>query len=197
MDRSTPPYDLQSKKPSLTRSKSARRDKNNQKWEAHKSEIYELYIEENKTLPETISIIEERHGLKARQVPLSLPYSHALFELKCVLTSRAIFSLRKWKGKVKNEWRFEKNVSAKDMQVLVAKAEKRARDEGKETVFWHAGVRIRPERVENFKKRKIVGNGDVASPSAGDSRVPWELLQSNRLSVDRNSRELRIRHPTC
>lgn len=54
------------------------------------------------------------------------------------------------------------------MQVLIAKAEKRERDEGKETVFWHAGSKINPERIENFKKRKIMSEGDVVSPSASE-----------------------------
>jgi hypothetical protein len=66
---------------------------------------------------------------------------------------------------MRNEWHFEKNFASKDVQVLLAKAEKRAR-EGKETVFFHAGTLIHPERLENFKKRKIVNEGGV-SPSAG------------------------------
>ena len=66
---------------------------------------------------------------------------------------------------------FEKNFASKDLQVLVAKAEKRERDKGKETIFWHAGSKINPERIQNFKKRKIVsdGDGDAVFSNAGKS----------------------------
>lgn len=53
------------------------------------------------------------------------------------------------------------------MQVLRAKAEKRAREDGKQTVFWHKGKRVEHERFENFKKRKIANEGDV-SPNASE-----------------------------
>ena len=58
------------------------------------------------------------------------------------------------------------------MQVLLAKADKRAREEGKETVFFHAGAAISPERLENFKKRKIVPVVEEKglSPGAGEFR---------------------------
>ena len=67
---------------------------------------------------------------------------------------------------MRNEWHFEKNFAAKDMQVLLTKAEKRAREEGKQTVFFHAGTLINPERLENFKKRKTVNEGDVSSSAS-------------------------------
>jgi hypothetical protein len=53
------------------------------------------------------------------------------------------------------------------MQILVAKAEKRARDEGKETVFLHGGSEIGPERFDHFKRRKTTQAMEAASPSAG------------------------------
>jgi hypothetical protein len=36
------------------------------KWELHKDEIYRFYIEENHTLPSTISVFEQKYGLTAR-----------------------------------------------------------------------------------------------------------------------------------
>lgn len=74
--------------------------------------------------------------------------------------------MRKWKDKLK-EWGFDKNIPAQHMQILVAKAEKRARDDGKETVFLHGGSEVRPERFEHFKKRKTMQLMEAASPSAG------------------------------
>ncbi|CAL3971432.1 unnamed protein product [Diplocarpon coronariae] len=103
------------------------RARNDQKWDAWKQEIYRFYIEEDNTLDATIAMIESSSDFKA--------------------------SPRKWKMKLK-EWRFEKNLSKRDMEVIVAKARKRAWDESKETVFFYGSTPIRPERIENFKKRK-------------------------------------------
>ncbi len=59
---------------------------------------------------------------------------------------------------------------ASEMQFIVAKGEKRLRDDGKETVFFRNEVEITSKKVKGFKKRKI-GNGvERASP------VPCELL---------------------
>jgi hypothetical protein len=72
-----------------------------------------------------------------------------------------IASERKWKKKLKG-WKFENNIPASDMCVLVAKLEKR-RDEGKGTKFFHCGTEIRPEKFENFKKRKATKDRGVVS----------------------------------
>jgi hypothetical protein len=64
------------------------------------------------------------------------------------------------------EWNFDKNISQKDMAILVAKEEKRARDEEKETSFYWRGKEIRPEKLANFKKRRMAEEIVLASPSA-------------------------------
>jgi hypothetical protein len=51
------------------------------------------------------------------------------------------------------------------MKVIVAKAEKRARA-GKDTVFIHNGIVMPTEKIENFKRRKVVRETAPASPSA-------------------------------
>jgi len=73
------------------------------------------------------------------------------------------FSLRKWKMKLK-EWNFEKHLSKTDMAVIVAKSEKRLREEGKQTAFFHGGSQITLEKLENFKRRKTLTS--ASSPSA-------------------------------
>ena len=78
-------------------------------------------------------------------------------------------SERKWKGKLK-EWMFEKNVSATDMSIIAAKAEKRAR-EGKETVFFHGHSEITRERIDQFKRRKTTKAVEPISPSAGTAHT--------------------------
>jgi hypothetical protein len=75
-------------------------------------------------------------------------------------------SERKWKEKLK-EWNFDKNISSIHMSILVAKAEKRVREDGKETVFFHGLSQIARERVEQFKRRKTTQGIDAVSPSAG------------------------------
>ncbi len=42
------------------------------------------------------------------------------------------------------------------MSIIVAKAEKRGREEGKETVFFHGQSEITRERIEQFKRRKTI-----------------------------------------
>ena len=49
-------------------------------------------------------------------------------------TTDFYLSERKWKEKLK-EWKFDKKISTTDMRIVVAKAEKRARNEGKDTTF--------------------------------------------------------------
>ncbi|TVY33465.1 hypothetical protein LOCC1_G007635 [Lachnellula occidentalis] len=119
--------------------KSSRLIKNDQKWNSLKEEIRRIYMAEDKTLPVTMNTIEVKHGFKASE--------------------------RKWKDKLK-EWGFDKNIPAQHMRILVAKAEKRARDDGKETVFLHRGFQVGQEKLEHFKRRKKTQLMEAASPSA-------------------------------
>jgi hypothetical protein len=80
-----------------------------------------------------------------------------------MLTS--VYSERKWKEKL-TEWNFDKNISATDMNVLVAKAEKRLHEEGKETVFYMGTFQITRERIEQFKRRKVTKEIQTVSPEA-------------------------------
>jgi hypothetical protein len=73
-----------------------------------------------------------------------------------------IISERKRKEKLKG-WKFEKNIPAADMGVLVAKCGKRKRDKGKQTKFFHCSTEIKPDKLENFKKRKATKDLDVVS----------------------------------
>ncbi|KAL2070466.1 hypothetical protein VTL71DRAFT_13492 [Oculimacula yallundae] len=144
MPRSTVYSDSQSPEyasSSRTSSKPSTRAKNDQKWDAQKNEIYHYYIEADNTLEATIQMIEATSGFKA--------------------------SPRKWKMKLK-EWRFEKNLSKNDMEIIVGIARKRSRDESKNTVFFYGATQIRPERIENFKKRKTA-SGKYPSSSRAET----------------------------
>jgi hypothetical protein len=139
--------------------KSSRLTRNGQKWSSLKDEIQRIYKVEGETLATTMRTIEESHGFKARSgFETSLSVS--------LLWTNAFCSVRKWKMQLK-AWNFDKNVSATDMGIVAAKAEKRAREEGKETIFFHGDSQILPERIEYFKRRKIMKLADAASPTAG------------------------------
>jgi hypothetical protein len=79
-----------------------------------------------------------------------------------------------WKLKLK-EWGFIKHIAAKDMQIMVAKAEQRDRKQNKDTVFYQHGQVISHERLEHFKRRKTTQSVELASPSAGELHI--SLLQ--------------------
>ena len=53
------------------------------------------------------------------------------------------------------------------MQIIIAKAENGAREEGKETIFFHGESQITTKRIENLKKRKLTKELEGESPSAG------------------------------
>lgn len=63
------------------------------------------------------------------------------------------------------EWDFEKNVPAKEMLFMVAKAKKRELEDGKETVFYRNGITVDQSKVENFKKQKLDVSGNNVEPS--------------------------------
>lgn len=52
------------------------------------------------------------------------------------------------------------------MKTVVAKIEKRKKEAGKDTVVFHNGIQMPTEKIENFKRRKVVKESDPASPSA-------------------------------
>ncbi|KAE9362874.1 hypothetical protein N431DRAFT_475704 [Stipitochalara longipes BDJ] len=71
-------------------------------------------------------------------------------------------SERKWKMKLK-DWGFEKYISSSSMKFIVAKVEKRAREEEKDTVFLHHKLEVASSRIKLFKKK---GNVEAISPNS-------------------------------
>lgn len=90
--------------------------------------------------------------------------------------------VRKWKTKLK-EWNFEKYLSNRNMNIIVAKGKKRALEEGKDTIFVYHGSTIPASKIQNYSKRsKVARNSDSAPPcSAGWSymfSVPFSKLKT-------------------
>ena len=69
------------------------------------------------------------------------------------------------------KWKFDKNRSASDMNIILSKAEKRVREEGKETVFFHGETHITKERIEYFKRKKTKSEVEIVSSIAGMSEA--------------------------
>ena len=46
--------------------------RNDQIWNSHKDEIHQMYIVEDKTLTETMDVIQQKHSFEARFVALAM-----------------------------------------------------------------------------------------------------------------------------
>lgn len=67
------------------------------------------------------------------------------------------------------KWGLEKHIKALDMQILLAKKDKRTRERGVGTIFVVKGVKFEEDRLNRFGKRELAKSGDYISPSAGMS----------------------------
>jgi hypothetical protein len=61
----------------------------------------------------------------------------------------------------------EKYGPAAQLRILVAKAEKREREEGKETLFFNIGSQIGPGKLELSREERQLKEADSASHSVG------------------------------
>ncbi|KAE8444278.1 hypothetical protein EG329_000685 [Mollisiaceae sp. DMI_Dod_QoI] len=153
----------------------------NDQWNKFKDDIYRVYIREGNTLKLTMQVIEGQGGPKA--------------------------SKRTWRSKVK-EWAYEKNLTSDDMNAINAKAEKRKRDEGKETRFRKAAntlepapitaatppnVRYHTPRPEDQTNSNETQGDPCLKPSPardGHPQLETPSLTSGNLMLDANSIDL-------
>ena len=127
-----------------------RRNKNpdrEDKWEKHRETIIRMYVDEETCLEEVMSYMREKHGFRACEQA----YKQTL-----------------------RRWEVGKNIPASAMSFMVAKAEARRKEEGKETVFYWHDRPVQPKKLDRFKRRTSRGGGekDQWPPAAG-------ILQSN------------------
>ncbi|KAL8828847.1 MAG: hypothetical protein Q9170_006425 [Blastenia crenularia] len=125
-------------------------------WNAHKKAIKKLYIDQNKSLPETMAAMNEQHSFKASQ--------------------------KLYKTKFK-EWNWQKNLSTDTALKMREKARRRKRDEGKDTVFSFGGRIWDSSRVESTivrtKKPKVtIDLTDVLTPEGVSYKTPKALVES-------------------
>ncbi|KAF8857405.1 hypothetical protein BDZ45DRAFT_803403 [Acephala macrosclerotiorum] len=111
---------------SMTARNCSTKARNDLEWDSFKTEIRRIYIDEDRTLIQTMEEIQRTFRFKK--------------------------SLRNWRSKLK-EWGFDKNLT-RETRFMLAKAEKRAREEGKSTEFERDGLKVPPETLGQFKKRR-------------------------------------------
>lgn len=168
-------------------SKMSTLERNNQKWNEHKDEIRRVYVDEDKTLRETMQLIEQDWGFKSRSASHNI-----LLRLHHVLASLKMHcSERKWKMKIK-EWNFDKNIPAREMNFMVEKAEKRKLNEGKTTIFLRGGIEVPKEKFDQHKRRKVVR--EVTEPIVGKYQCIQELLLNFPITSARNPSKRHIPH---
>src|SRR2546423_353010 len=128
-----------------------------EEWEQQKELIERLYLDEDKTVEETMRYLKDEKGF--------------------------IVGERKFKMQLK-EWGFEKNIRSSVMQLMLAKATKRKFEEDKDTKFRYKGRDILPERFSHYTKRSHVKNGKRVSPSACELPTPsCNLMKLTRQSA--------------
>jgi hypothetical protein len=110
-----------------------------EEWEHQKALIERLYLDEDKTVEETMRYLKDEKNF--------------------------VVGERKFKMQLK-EWGFDKNIKSSVMQLMLAKATKRKLEEDKDTKFRYKGRDILPERFSHYSKRSHVKNGKRVSPSA-------------------------------
>ena len=79
--------------------------------------------------------------------------------------ARVCPSIRQYKAKIQEWGGMEKYVKARDMQILLAKRDRRARDRGVGTAFVFNDVDLEEDRINLFGKRRLGKPGDYVSPS--------------------------------
>ncbi|KAK4228436.1 hypothetical protein QBC38DRAFT_414506 [Podospora fimiseda] len=108
------------------KARSRRSKYGNLDWEKHKSELKQLYLDDNLTQPEVLGIMQMQHSFLA--------------------------SAKLYKEKFK-EWGWEKNLPSGHARFMKLKDEERRREEGKSTLFHYGGREYTAERAAKTLSR--------------------------------------------
>ncbi|KAL8777117.1 MAG: hypothetical protein Q9213_007998 [Squamulea squamosa] len=146
--------------------RSSRRARNGHlDWNAFKETIKELYINQNKSLPETMDAMNKQYSFNASQ--------------------------KLYKNKFR-EWKWQKNLSTDTALRMAEMAKRRKREEGKDTVFTFGGRVLESDRIENTllrtKKPKVtIDLTDVPTPEGVSYKTPKALVESPANNVAEHS----------
>ncbi|KAI4254099.1 MAG: hypothetical protein LQ352_003291 [Teloschistes flavicans] len=115
-------------------------------WDACKDTIKELYIDQNKSLSETMAVMRKEYSFNASQ---------KLYKIKF------------------KQWNWRKNLSTAAAQKMAEIAKRRKREEGKNTVFTFGGKVWDPNRVEStlVRSKKPTANVDLTGRSPPTNRI--------------------------
>ncbi|KAH6895896.1 hypothetical protein B0T10DRAFT_587446 [Thelonectria olida] len=146
-------------------------------WEHHKPQLKKIYLDENKSLSETIAIMRDQHSFKA--------------------------SVKVYKERFK-QWEWSKNLPAEVAGFMVEKSKRRKRENGSDTVFTYGGKQWDKTRAENTLTRsKKPRTQDAAAigqtPDGVTYKTPVDAASSSgdgESSEDSQSDELGENEPT-
>ncbi|KAH7410602.1 hypothetical protein BKA64DRAFT_358129 [Cadophora sp. MPI-SDFR-AT-0126] len=128
----------------------------NIKWEAHKSELKTLYLDDGLSLKETMSIMNKKHG---------------------------ILESAKWYKEKFKSWGWQKNLPGRHALWMTQKAVKRKRDDDKETVFFYGGLQWdKADAEKTLSRTKKVRHEDevisVDTPAEIHYETPMNVADS-------------------
>ncbi|RYP63797.1 hypothetical protein DL770_009297 [Monosporascus sp. CRB-9-2] len=123
-------------------------------WDAHKDTIKSLYMDEDKTLADTMEIMKREHSFEA---------SHKLFKAKF------------------KEWGWQKNLPTETAILMIDKAKRRWQADKKETIFSFGGKVWETDRIErtlartNKKARLEQALEEAPTPQGVSYKTPKQL----------------------
>ncbi|KAI4280424.1 MAG: hypothetical protein L6R38_004469 [Xanthoria sp. 2 TBL-2021] len=134
-------------------------------WNAHKDTIKKLYLDQNKSLSETIEAMKEQYSFDASQ--------------------------RLYKTKFK-EWNWQKNLSTDTALKMMEKSKRRKREEDKDTVFSFGGRvwdshRVESTLVRTKKSTATIDLTNVSTPEGVSYKTPKALVESPAQNVMEHS----------
>ncbi|KAL8839145.1 MAG: hypothetical protein Q9176_004648 [Flavoplaca citrina] len=134
-------------------------------WNEYKDTIKKLYIDQNKSLLETMKAMSEQYSFNASQ--------------------------KLYKTKFK-EWNWQKNLSTDTALKLMEKCKRRKLEENKDTVFVVGGRAWDSHRIESTlartkKSKAIIDLTDVPTPEGVSYKTPKALIESPAQDVIEHS----------
>ncbi|RDW58768.1 hypothetical protein BP6252_13244 [Coleophoma cylindrospora] len=142
-------------------------------WPLYEEDVIRIYVDNNKTINETIKYLQEKRGIKVRQV---VPVRKIKFQKASKFGGLKKLSANEWKA--------------------VIKGIRTRQDEGKVSDVYHHGRKLDPDRVMREVRRYSKGcNGDLVEESTS-TEVTLDLYNRNRIEIRTPSPSGIQRQPT-
>ncbi|KAK0639385.1 ankyrin repeat-containing domain protein [Cercophora newfieldiana] len=152
-------------------------------WMVLYDSIHQLYWIEDRTLEDTMSIVQDRHNFYATSASF-----HPACGNPALLTIRA--GKKQWVSKLQ-QWKLKKNISSKKMERIVQIQRKRRDENRKETRFLFRGRPITENNIARWqKRRKKVADQRTVSP------LPQAVSTPSDIAYDTASERTSSRPPS-